>query len=98
MRHFHRTHLRPEDALAMADEFFPTIGLTAGSTRASDARTFSGELGTLTLRARPEGGHYTFIDAVTDQVGESRLDRNVKRYFVKVHRTADPRHQLKAAY
>ena len=98
MRHFHRTHLRPEDALAIADEFFPTIGLSGVSARASDARTFSGELGTVTLRARPEGGHYTFIDAVTDQVGESRLDRNVKRYFVKVHRVADPRHELKAAY
>ena len=98
MRHFHRTHLRPEDALAIADEFFPTIGLSGGSARASDARTFSGELGTVTLRARPEGGHYTFIDAVTDQVGESRLDRNVKRYFVKFHRVADPRHELKAAY
>jgi hypothetical protein len=89
MRHFHRTHLRPEEALAIADEFFPTIGLNAGSAPVS-ARTFSGELGTVTLRARPEGGHYTFIDAVTDQVGESRLDRNVKRYFVKVHRVADP--------
>jgi hypothetical protein len=98
MRHFHRTHLRPEEALAIADEFFPTIGLSAGSTRADDSRTFMGELGTVTLRARPEGGHYTFIDAHTDQVGESRLDRNVKRYFVKVHRVADPRHQLKAAY
>jgi hypothetical protein len=98
MRHFHRTHLRPEEALAIADEFFPTIGLSGGSARASDPRTFSGELGTVTLRARPEGGHYTFIDAVTDQVGESRLDRNVKRYFVKVHRVADPRHELKAAY
>ncbi|HEU6450608.1 MAG TPA: hypothetical protein VFT57_04250 [Gemmatimonadaceae bacterium] len=97
MRHFHRTHLRPEEALAIADEFFPTIGLTAGSAPAG-ARTFSGELGTVTLKARPEGGHYTFIDAATDQVGESRLDRNVKRYFVKVHRVADPRHLLKAAY
>jgi hypothetical protein len=97
MRHFHRTHLRPEEALAIADEFFPTIGLTAGSAPAG-ARTFSGELGTVTLRARPEGGHYTFIDASTDQVGESRLDRNVKRYFVKVHRVADPRHLLTAAY
>ena len=98
MRHFHRTHLRPEEALAVADDFFPTIGLTARSTQPDGARTFSGELGTLTLRARPEGGHYTFIDAITDQVGESRLDRNVKRYFVKVHRTADSRHLLKAAY
>jgi hypothetical protein len=98
MRHFHRTHLRPEEALAIADEFFPTIGLTVGSAPTIGTRSFSGELGNLTLRARPEGGHYTFIDAVTDQVGESRLDRNVKRYFVKVHRVADPRHELKAAY
>jgi hypothetical protein len=98
MRHFHRTHLRPEEALAIADEFFPTIGLSADSARPGDSRTFAGELGTVTLRARPEGGHYTFIDATTDQVGESRLDRNVKRYFVKVHRVADPRHQLEAAY
>ena len=52
MRHFHRTHLRPEEALAIADEFFPTIGLTAGSAPAG-ARTFSGELGTVTLKARP---------------------------------------------
>ncbi len=97
MRHFHRTHLRPEEALAIADEFFPTIGLSAGSAPAG-SRTYSGELGSVTLEAWPEGGHYTFIDAVTDQVGESRLDRNVKRYFVKVHRFADPRHKLEAAY
>lgn len=97
MRHFHRTHLRPYEALAVADDFFPTIGLSATAS-GSDARTFSGELGTVTLRARPEGGHYTFIDANTDQTGESRLDRNVKRYFVKVHRAADPRHRLTAAY
>ena len=97
MRHFHRTHLRPAEALAVADEFFPTRGLTtAASTR--DSRTFSGELGVTTIRAWPEGGHYTFIEAVTDKPGESRLDRNVKRYFVKVHRAAEPRHQLKAAY
>lgn len=98
MRHFHRTHLRPEEALAIADEFFPTIGLSAGSAPTSDSRSFTGELGTVALTARPEGGHYTFIEAATDQVTESRLDRNVKRYFVKVHRVADPRHQLKAAF
>jgi hypothetical protein len=47
---------------------------------------------------RPEGGHYTLIEVDTDQTGESRLDRNVKRFFVNVHRAADPSHTLKAAY
>jgi len=97
MRHFHRTHILPAEALAVADEFFATLGLqrTAAPER---ARTYTGALGTMTLKVRPEGGHYTFIEIETDQTGESRLDRNVKRYFVKVHRTADPTHRLTAAY
>jgi hypothetical protein len=97
MRHFHRTHILPADALAVADEFFPTLGLTRAAAQ-ERARTYTGALGTLTLKVRPEGGHYTFIEVETDQTGESRLDRNVKRYFVTVHRTADPAHRLKAAY
>jgi hypothetical protein len=97
MRHFHRTHITPADALAVADEFFPTLGLTRATAQAR-ARTYTGSLGALTLKVRPEGGHYTFIEVETDQPGESRLDRNVKRYFVKVHRTADPSHRLQAAY
>ena len=97
MRHFHRTSLHPDEALSLADEFFPTVGLTA-STLIGRTRTFTGPLGTLTLTVRMEGGHYTFIEAHTDQVGESRLDRNVKAYFVRVHMAADPRHQIEAAY
>jgi len=97
MQHFHRSHLTGEEVLALADEFFPTLGLTAGP-KARRLRTYSGELGTVTISAKPEGGHYTFIEAVTDQAGESRLDRNVKRYFVRVHREADPAHKLAAAY
>jgi hypothetical protein len=97
MRHFHRTHITPMQALAIADRFFPTIGLAQIST-AARARTFAGPLGTLQLRVRPEGGHYTFVEAETDQVGESRLDRNVKKYFVQLHRAADPSHALEAAY
>ena len=50
------------------------------------------------LSARPEGGHYTFIEVETDQMGESRLDRNVKRFFVRIHRSENPRHQIQAAY
>ena len=97
MRHFHRTTLNPDAALAVADSFFPTIGLAA-SAAVARGRTFAGPLGTLTLLVRMEGGHYTFIEAHTDQVGESRLDRIVKAYFVRVHMAADPRHQIEAAY
>jgi hypothetical protein len=97
MRHFHRTHITAPAVLAVADEFFPAIGLTCTSSQ-ERARAYTGALGTMTLKVRPEGGHYTFIEVDTDQTGESRLDRNVKRFFVTVHRTADPTHRLTAAY
>jgi hypothetical protein len=45
-----------------------------------------------------EGGHATFVEASTDQIGESRLDKNVKIFFVGLHRTADPGHTLEAGY
>ncbi len=97
MQHFHRTHLGAAEVLALAEKFFPTLGLAKapGTLR---SRTFAGSLGTVQVSARPEGGHYTFIEAATDQAGESRLDRNVKRFFVLVHREADPAHTLAAAY
>jgi hypothetical protein len=97
MRHFHRTHIPADRVLAIADEFFPTLPLRATATEAR-GRTYAGELGTVTIRVSMEGGHYTRIEAATDQMGESRLDRNVKRFFVKVHRDAEPRHALEAAY
>jgi len=97
MRHFHRSHLSAERALALADEFFPTLGLARTSAQAR-ARAYSGPLGTMTLRVRAEGGHATFVEVETDQVGESRLDRNVKRWFVRLHRAEEPSHALEAAY
>jgi hypothetical protein len=97
MRHFYRSHLQPHDVLARADSFFPGIGLTPLAT-AARARTFSGPLGGMKLTVKAEGGHYTFVEAQTDQMGESRLDRNVKRFFVELHRVEDPRHALEAAY
>jgi hypothetical protein len=97
MRHFYRSHLPPADVLDRADEFFPELGLQPQAT-ASRSRTFSGALGVLRLTAKAEGGHYTFVEVVTDQMGESRLDRNVKRFFVTLHRAEDPRHTLEAAY
>jgi hypothetical protein len=97
VKHFHRTSLGPDAVLALADQFFPTIGLTA-TTREKRARGFTGALGTLALTVTMEGGHYAFIEAHTDQMGESRLDRNVKKFFVQVHRAADPHHIPEAAY
>lgn len=97
MRHFFRTQLAPVEVLRIADEFFPQLPLerTAHTAR---SRTYSGLLGTLQLTSKKEGGHYTFVEVNTDQMGESRLDRNAKRFFVELHRTADPSHKLEAAY
>jgi len=97
MRHFYRTQLSPSDVLAAADRFFPSIGLTQNNI-APRARTFSGPLGALKLSATPEGGHYTFVQVDTDQMGESRMDRNVKKFFVGLHRTEEPSHELSANY
>jgi hypothetical protein len=38
------------------------------------------------------------VQIATDQIGESRLDRNAKRFFVELHRSAHPSHRLEAAY
>lgn len=97
MRHFYRSQLPPADVLDRADAFFPELGLEALST-AARSRTFSGPLGVLKLNAKAEGGHYTFVEVLTDQMGESRLDRNVKRFFVVLHRIEEPRHTLEASY
>ena len=97
MQHYHRTHLTSDEVLDIADSFFPALALAAGPKTAR-TRTYSGALGTVTISARPEGGHYMFIEAVTDQTGESRLDRNVKRFFVELHRAADPTHVPEASY
>jgi hypothetical protein len=97
MKHFYRSHLSPARVLETADEFFPALGV-AQQTTAPRMRTLSGTLGTMKLTVRAEGGHYTFVEVVTDQMGESRLDRNVKRFFVTLHRTEDPTHLLEASY
>jgi hypothetical protein len=97
MRHFHRTSLPPDTVLAVADTFFTALGLTRGAAD-TRMRAFTGALGTMRLSVKMEGGHYTFVEVHTDQVGESRLDKNVKKYFNQLHRTADPRHVIEAGY
>ena len=97
MRHFYRTQLASEEVLTAADEFFRALTLerTVNSHR---ARSYVGKLGNLRLKVEKEGGHYTFVEVSTDQTGESRLDRNVKRFFVELRSKADPRHRLRASY
>ena len=97
MRLFHRTHLVPADVVQAADTFFPKLEL-ALKEQGARMRVFTGALGTMRLTVKPEGGHYTFVEVETDQIGESRLDKNVKKFFVHLHRTADPSHKLEAAY
>jgi hypothetical protein len=97
MRHFYRSHAPPAAVLVVADRFFPALGFTLVSTT-SRIRAFTGALGTMKLSVKAEGGHYTFVEVNTDQMGESRMDRNVKRFFVQLHRAEDPSHALQAAY
>ena len=97
MRHFHRSHAPPATVLVAADRFFPALGLTV-VTSAVRSRAFAGPLGALKLSVKAEGGHYTFVEASTDQMGESRLDRNVKKFFVELHRADDPSYTLEASY
>lgn len=89
--------------MAAADAFFTALGMKVTQT-AARVRTFQGIVGTpeivanVRISATPEGGHYTFVEVVSDQMGESRLDRNIKRLFVQLKRMEDPRHVLEAAY
>lgn len=101
MLHFYRTTMDPTDVLAAADAFFPAPPLGFAVTKDGGGpreRTFSGALGTAKVKVRSEGGHYTFVEVRTDQTGESRLDRNVKRFFVSLHRKTEPTHALEASY
>jgi len=97
MKHFHRSHMMPADVVVLADRFFPELGLTQTVT-GFRSRSYLGALGALKLSVESEGGHYTLIEADTDQMGESRLDRNVKKFFVQCHKKDDPSHTLEAAY
>ena len=103
MRHFFRTNLTPAEVIEAADPFFTALGLERVNSSAR-SRSYRGVVGepdipsTVRISAKPEGGHYTFVEAVTDQIGESRIDRNVKRFFVTLHRKSEPTHALEAAY
>lgn len=96
MRYFHRTTLSPAEVLAAARDYF---GARLAPSEESPRRLgYRGTLGKVTVSARAEGGHYTFIDVLTDQVGESELDKLAKRFLAEVHRKVEPAHELRGAY
>ena len=96
MKYFHRTTLPPDRVLALAADYFN--GRMAPAEEAPRQRTYSGQTGRVTISARPEGGHYTFVEVSTDQVGESELDKLAKLFLALVHREVEPGHQIRGAY
>jgi hypothetical protein len=97
MKHFYRSRIPPAHVVELADRFFAALEMDR-TLNAPRARAYVGPLGTLKLAATKEGGHYTYVAVETDQMGESRLDRNAKRFFVELKRAEDPAYQLAAAY
>lgn len=96
MKHFHRTSVSPDAAIARAVEVFGAR--LAPVSEGNRARSWSGALGTVSVHAMPEGGHYTLVTVTTDQPGESELDKLAKRYLGQVHQLAEPAHELRGAY
>ncbi|MBI1966359.1 MAG: hypothetical protein HYS40_00060 [Gemmatimonadetes bacterium] len=96
MRYFHRTSASPDQVLEAAKAFFG-----ARSTPAEEAprrRVYSGAIGKVTIAVKAEGGHYTFVEVTTDQVGESEIDKLAKRFLAEVHRIVEPAHEVRGAY
>jgi hypothetical protein len=96
MRYFHRTSLSPDSVLEAARRYFGAR--LAPSEEAPRRLSYSGAIGKIAVSARAEGGHYTFIDVQTDQMGESELDRLAKRFLAEVHQQAEPAHEVRGAY
>jgi hypothetical protein len=96
MRYFHRTTASPERVLEAAKSFFS--GRLTPAEESPRRRAYHGSLGRVTITARPEAGHYTFVEVGTDQVGESELDKLGKRFLAEVHRLVEPAHEVRGAY
>jgi hypothetical protein len=96
MKYFHRTSLSSDAVLGQARAFFGAR--LAPAEESPRRRAFSGSVGRVAIDARPEGGHYTFVEVGTDQVGESELDKLAKRFLAELHRAVEPAHQVRGAY
>jgi len=62
------------------------------------SRTFSGDLGRCSSPCARKAAITRSRRISTDQTGESRLDRNAKKFFLTLHKAGDPRHRIEAAY
>lgn len=96
MRYFHRTPASPNQVLEAAKAFFGSR--MAPAEESPRRRAYTGALGKITIAARAEGGHYTYVEVSTDQVGESELDKLAKRFLAEVHKQVEPTHELRGAY
>lgn len=97
MRYFHRAHAAPEQVLARAREFFIAHGFRADMGPGDHAR-FTSQLGIVDLHVEIEGGHYTRVNLATTAVGESDLDKRLKRFLSEFHRTEEPAYVVRGAY
>ena len=64
--------MAPDAVMAQAASLLGARLTPAGE--APRRRAFAGSLGSVTVTAVPEGGHYTLVTVQTDQPGESELD------------------------
>lgn len=96
MKYFHRTSVAPDAVIARASSFF--AGHLAPVEEGARRRRLAGPIGTLSISAQPEGGHYTLVEVMTNQPGESEIDRLAKRFLGVVHTMAEPAHALRGAY
>lgn len=96
VRYFHRTSASPGKVLEAAKTFFGSR--MAPAEESPRRRAYTGALGKITISARAEGGHYTYVEVSTDQVGEAELDRLAKRFLAEVHRQVEPTHEVRGAY
>jgi hypothetical protein len=96
VKYFHRTSIGADPVIARAAAFFaPRLAPVEEGAR---RRRFEGALGTLSVSARAEGGHYTLVTIETNQPGESELDKLAKRFLATVHTMAEPAHALRGSY
>lgn len=97
MQYFYRAHGAPETVLEFARTFFSARSFSAQMGQGDHAR-FTGPLGTVDLFVEIEGGHYTRVNVATSAVGESFVDKRVKRFLSELHGREEPAYQVRGAY
>jgi hypothetical protein len=96
MKYLHRTSASPAQVLDLAKTFFGSR--LPPAEESPRRRVYRGAVGTVSVTARAEGGHYTLVEVSTDQVGESEVDKLAKRFLTEVHRLVEPAHEARGAY